>query len=782
MTPATVHTLPVPNVEVVRDFLAGSVRDNIHIVVIAPDGQPQPYGGWFGNDADAAAAWAISENKKGYGVYWTVNLVRRGLEKKPKKSDMVAGRFLHVDLDPPKDGTPFDRAGLLARLYAELGPSFVIDSGGGLQAFWRLEYLAENLPAVELLNRRVSQLFGGDHCHNIDRLMRLPGTVNYPNALKRARGRLPALATLVQDDSGECFEPEDLHHSLPALPANELVEHERVALDGVTLLSLAELKIGTRDKLHGMITSPRNPDRSAASYAVACEMVRRGFTDAQIAGVLFNPDLAISGHCLDQPSPMRSVGRAIGRARGDVASRAQAKGDLATAEDDAAGPSGPTPPPPSSSGAPAEPSEDMIALEFTRKFRKTLRFDHDMKNWFQWDGSHWKRNGTGLAFHYARSLGRTIGSGKKGMCKASVAAGAERFARADPVHALESSAWDSDPMLIATPGGMTVDLRTGEQYASRPEDLITKLTGAAPEKGDPVRWLRFLNEALDGDQEAIRFLQQWAGYCLTGDTREHALLFLHGFAGTGKTVFVNTLAHILGDYAVTSAMDTFTSSKLDRHPTELAMLRGARLVTASETEEGRTWAEARIKSMTGGDPITAHFMRQDNFTFRPQFKLTIVGNHAPRLTNPDDAMRRRFNILGFNIKPAVPDLQLEKKLEAEHGRILTWAIAGALDWQANGLVRPAVVTSATADYFAGEDLVGQWLSERCDVQSGKREFPARLYGDWQKYAGENGEDPGTAIGFGKKLKKKGFESKASNGMRWWFGLELRAPVGGYDAD
>jgi putative DNA primase/helicase len=151
-------------------------------------------------------------------------------------------------------------------------------------------------------------------------------------------------------------------------------------------------------------------------------------------------------------------------------------------------------------------------------------------------------------------------------------------------------------------------------------------------------------------------------------------------------VFLNALTAILSAYAATAAMDTFTASKGDKHPTDLAMLRGARLVTASETEEGRAWAEARIKQITGGDPITARFMRQDFFTFVPQFKLTIVGNHQPVLKNVDDAARRRFNIVPFTRKPSHPDPQLEEKLRAEYPAILRWMVDGCLDWQKHGLV------------------------------------------------------------------------------------------------
>jgi putative DNA primase/helicase len=163
-------------------------------------------------------------------------------------------------------------------------------------------------------------------------------------------------------------------------------------------------------------------------------------------------------------------------------------------------------------------------------------------------------------------------------------------------------------------------------------------------------------------------------------------------------------------------MTTFTASKYDQHTTDLAMLRGARIVTASETEEGRAWAEARIKALTGGDRITARFMRQDNFQYDPQFKLTIIGNYKPILRNVDDATRRRINMIPFLLKPAVVDKDLEAKLMAEAPAILQWMIEGCLDWQEHGLIRPNVVNTATSDYFADEDVFGQWLEECCDVK------------------------------------------------------------------
>jgi len=190
---------------------------------------------------------------------------------------------------------------------------------------------------------------------------------------------------------------------------------------------------------------------------------------------------------------------------------------------------------------------------------------------------------------------------------------------------------------------------------------------------------------------------------LTGDTREHALVFVFGPGGNGKSVAVNVQVGIMGDYATTAAMDVFIASAGDRHPADLAMLRGSRLVTASETEEGRQWAESRIKQLTGGDRITARFMRQDFFTFLPSFKLQIIGNHKPGLRNIDDAARRRFNLVPFVQTPAVPDRQLEEKLKAEWPGILRWMVDGCLAWQRDGLVRPASITTATEAYFADQD-------------------------------------------------------------------------------
>ncbi len=432
-------------------------------------------------------------------------------------------------------------------------------------------------------------------------------------------------------------------------------------------------------------------------------------------------------------------------------------------------------------------TEDGIGLAFAKAHQDLLRYDHSTGRWFQWTGKAWRQDETRLAFSWSRRTCRQLAkeAGTEGgqlatLAKAATAAAVERFAQSDPALAVTSAIWDRDPFLLGTPGG-TLDLRTAELRDPVREDYITKLTSVTPSvMPDCPLWLTFLDQVTKSDAGLIRFLKQWCGYCLTGDTREHALLFAHGPGNNGKGVFLNIVRAIMGEYARNAAMDTFTASQSDKHPTDLAMLRGARMVTASETEEGRAWAEARIKQMTGGDPITARFMRMDFFEFQPQFKLTIIGNHKPVLRNVDDAARRRFNMAPFLYKPPAKDMELEAKLLKEAPEILRWMIEGCLDWQKNGLIRPNVVVQATAEYFSEQDIVNQWVEDCCLLGATQSDTLAVLFKSWSDYALANGEKPGTTKWFNQTLSRLACESVKSTpgnrGKRGFKGVGIRPVV------
>lgn len=423
------------------------------------------------------------------------------------------------------------------------------------------------------------------------------------------------------------------------------------------------------------------------------------------------------------------------------------------------------------------PTEESLAREFVAMHGNGWRFDHTLRAWYRWDGQRWARDECRLIVNEIAEHLRIAGAATKspGIASTKTAKGVETFAASNPMVATTTLRWDADPWLLGTKSG-TVDLRTGELQRATPDQLITKIAAVAPGVGEPVLWLRFLTEAVGGDVDMVAFLRRWCGYCLTGSIREHAFAFVHGPGGNGKSVFLNTLTGIMGDYAVTAPMETFADSRNDRHPTDLAMLKGARLVSASETERGRGWAEAKVKSMTGGDKIAARFMHGNFFEYQPVFKLLIVGNHAPSLRNVDEAMRRRLNIMPFIVKPTSPDRDLEMKLRREWPQILAWAIAGCVEWQNSGLARPAAVADATEIYFTDQDVFGQWLADRCECETSAWELPDQLYKSWCEYAREAGEHPGTNKDFKSALELRGMLRAKTGGIRVYRGLKLRVAM------
>jgi putative DNA primase/helicase len=334
--------------------------------------------------------------------------------------------------------------------------------------------------------------------------------------------------------------------------------------------------------------------------------------------------------------------------------------------------------------------------------------------------------------------------------------------------------WDIDPWLLNTPMGI-VDLKTGRLRPHFQGDYVTKITAVAT-GGDCPKFLEFLGTITNSDADLIDYIQRVFGYALTGDTREHALFFAHGTGANGKSVLVSTFSRILGIYHKASPIETFTASSIASHPTDLAGLIGARLVTSIETEEGRRWAESKIKSLTGGDRISARFMRQDFFEFTPQFKLLIAGNHKPGLRSVDEAIRRRFHLVPFTvtIAPKERDKDLIEKLKVEWPEILKWAIDGCLKWQAEGLNPPQAVLDATSAYLEAEDATAAWMDERCEVKATYWESSAALFASWKAWAELAGEFVGSQKQFGEKLEARGIEPlrKGKNRTRGYEGIRL----------
>ncbi|HCF1489842.1 TPA: hypothetical protein NH848_002516 [Pseudomonas aeruginosa] len=253
-------------------------------------------------------------------------------------------------------------------------------------------------------------------------------------------------------------------------------------------------------------------------------------------------------------------------------------------------------------------TEDALALAFTRRYHRDWRYVAAWGRWLVWDGQRWRTEDTLAATDLIRSVCRQAAVRADNpkvaakLASASTVGGVERLARADRRHAATTDEWDADPWLLNTPGGV-VDLKIGRKRANDRADRMTKITTATP-GGDCPQWMAFLSDITGGDVDLQAYLQRMVGYCLTGVTSAHALFFLYGTGANGKSVFANVISTILGDYAATASMDTFVETRGDRHPTDLAGLRGARFVTAIETEQGRRLNESKVKAITGGDKIS----------------------------------------------------------------------------------------------------------------------------------------------------------------------------------
>lgn len=436
---------------------------------------------------------------------------------------------------------------------------------------------------------------------------------------------------------------------------------------------------------------------------------------------------------------------------------------------------------------PAAFSEDAIAEEWARRYAEDWRYVAQWNAWFKWQGDIWRQDHSVEYFHLSRNITREARSwpGCDALTKsdqlrlssARTAAAALQFVKSDRRVAATADCWDTQLLYLGVPGGL-IDLVTGQSIQPDRSQYITKRTAVAPKAGIPELWIEFLKRVTEDDQELIGYLQRFAGYSLTGETIEHAFAFLYGTGANGKTTFVQTILGVLGDYGLTTGMETFAESKMERHSTEIARLRGARLVATEETATGARWNEGRIKRLTGGGRIAARFMRQDDFEFEPHFKLLIAGNHKPAL-RADEAMKRRVHLVPFTvtIPPPERDKDLASKLRHEWPQILGWMLDGCAEWREKGLAPGERIRAATNQYIESNDTLGDWLGDAAEQGDGSWTEGKVLYDSFAKWCDAEGEKAWSRRAWANAMIDRGFvdERKSYNGtrLRGFKGIRLR---------
>ena len=429
------------------------------------------------------------------------------------------------------------------------------------------------------------------------------------------------------------------------------------------------------------------------------------------------------------------------------------------------------------------------AARLVHRHGRNLRYCWLWRKWLVWDGKRWVKDDTGEVYRLAKE---TVSS----IYQEAAAASDDETRKELGKHATRSEAGprikemvdlarsdvpimpdelDASPDLLNTESG-TIDLRTGELREHRHEDLITKIapTKYRPDACAPI-WEAFLKRVLPGE-ELRAFVQRAVGYSATGDTSEQCVFINHGGGANGKSTFQEAIAAALGDYAMRAPTEMLLAKRSEGVPNDIARLKGARFVSASETEEGRRLAESRIKDLTGQDTITARFMKAEWFDFAPTHKLWLSTNHKPEIRGTDAAIWRRIRLVPWTvtIPPAEQDKTLPIALRHELAGILTWIVQGCLQWRREGLQAPDEVRKATGEYRAEMDVLAGFLAECCDLGTDHWEYAKDLYESYKRWCDENGERPEPQRKFGGRLGERGFQRDrgGSRGAGIWRGVRL----------
>jgi len=413
--------------------------------------------------------------------------------------------------------------------------------------------------------------------------------------------------------------------------------------------------------------------------------------------------------------------------------------------------------------------------------------------WLAWDGRRWARDDRRRAYAMAKETVRRIyreaaeatdDEVRKDLSKWATRSESRAareamvaLAASEPGIAIGVNELDADPWLLNVVNGV-VDLRTGNLLPHDRKALMSKIA-AVPYLAGAVAptWLKVLERALP-DPDVRAFVQRFFGYAATGAIREHVIVIFWGTGANSKTTVVETVKFALGDYAIQTNPALLMAKSSDTHPTERATLHGRRLAVTSETEEGRALAEVQVKQLTGGDSINARLMRCDEFTFQPTHKLIMSTNHRPRVRGTDLGIWRRLQLVPFTV--TIPederDPELLDKLKAEGPGILRWIVDGCLAWQRGGLQAPEAVRAATDDYRRDEDVLAQFLADRCYVSPAKSETVRVRAGDLYKaYRGwceATGTREVSQRSFGTAMSERGFQRTTRGSPTFYLGVRL----------
>ena len=430
-------------------------------------------------------------------------------------------------------------------------------------------------------------------------------------------------------------------------------------------------------------------------------------------------------------------------------------------------------------------TEIELAEAFVEQHGGTVCFDPS-RGWFRWEkGVGWH---TGGVVPIAAELVKRASDGDKDHDRKRI----QRHATIGGVLSLSKDrlllpgstaadgraedAWDSEAGRVASPCGGIFDLRTGGKSPSTRHDLMLRRLGAPP-SADYDWWQAQVEEWMGDDLDLVSYLQRVMGYALVGDPREQQIFIFHGPQGReGKSTFIRAVVEAAGSYADITAPNTFAGSPRDReHPTDLAKLAGQRIVCATEAPDKSTWRAERMKTISGGDPVSARFMRKDFFTFTPRCTLILVANELPRIGQFDGAMKRRLRVVrwGNPVSEKAKDVALPEKISRRRGEVVRWLLDGASAYYREGLRQPKSVTGWTREYTDEEDTITRFLDERTEVDFEAWALRKDLRRGYVEFCKDEERAPaGTRVWMDRLRRLPHVSETAMRGGRAWRGIRL----------
>lgn len=437
------------------------------------------------------------------------------------------------------------------------------------------------------------------------------------------------------------------------------------------------------------------------------------------------------------------------------------------------------------------PTDQGNADRFLVAYSREVRHAHEL-GWFYWNSKQWARDmGEKNVIHYAGELIQII---NKELLEAEDKAhvkvlnrtremlssynsrkNALALAKASPTISLTPDAFDSSRFFFNLNNGV-LNLETLELKSHNPDMLLTKISpiNYDPESTSPM-FSSFVDEITCGDKTLAKWLQVYFGYAMTADVREQLFAVFYGSGGNGKSVLVNVVSTIMGQYTLETPVESIMYKNQQQGASnDIARIKGARLVTCRESDQGQSLAESLIKSLTGGDKITARFLHKEFFEFRPVAKWILFTNHKPTIRGTDEGIWRRVKLVPFSYR--VPEEKKDKLLEArlleEASGILNWLVEGCQMWLKDGFPECPAIDNATAEYKNDEDRIGEFVRESVVIDDSLEVSASDLYKAYRSFCEEVGDRPVSSRNFPKKMEEKGYYKKRTNLGNFWQGIGL----------